>query len=853
MVEELRRSRSGPALWRFVLTDFLVTLARAWWHSLAAPFSKGASPETGGFLRGAGHDVRYAVRGLIRSPVFTVVATLTLVIGIGANTAIFSLIHQLVLKPLPYPDQDQLVVVWATDEQSGREGIQVSYGDMMDIAEQNEVFSDVGVISRNALTLGSSDGPVRVTTRGVSRGFFRALGVNAALGRTFVDDDFVRSDSAPSYVTLMSHGLWTTLGADPAIVGQSITVNGSPVEVIGVLPAGFDFEFPSAGVQLWFPLVLSQEMRHNRSFYGFEAIARLRPGVTLPQARANLAGIGDQLEEDFLETNANRGFTVVPLQQEVVGDTKGMLVLLMGVVVLVLLIGCANVANLMLSRLTARRQELAVRTALGARPGRLVRQLLTEALVLSTVGAVLGVAAAWIGIDAIAAGSDDPRVNAVGLEWPVMLFATGVTLLTSLIFGAVPGWIVSRTRPAVALHSGTRGSEGDNNRLRQGLAVAQVAVALTLLVGAGLLVSSVRQALAADTGFDRSRVLTFRVSLPPDKYPDRFAATAWYTMMAEELTALPGVEAVGVTNSIPLSGSFGSAWFTVEGRPTPVGETPPDVGYNRVMPGYFEAMGIPLLQGRSFSQADVDQDRHVTVISQSVARQIFGDESPLGRRIELGAPSGDWHEIIGVVGDTRSRGLVAEVRPEAYDLMGPHWSRSNSVAIRATGDPALLAESVRRVVTRLEDRAPVYSIATMDQLAADRLEDERSMMSLVGGFALVALVLATVGLYGVLAYGVSRRTREIGIRLALGGQRNDVVGMVVGQGMRLIAVGLLLGLVMALALTRLIESLLFGVSPMDPLTFGMSAAAMCLVGLAASWYPALRAGRVDPVIAIRED
>ena len=841
------------AFWRFMLTDVLFTLVRAWIHTLASLLRTPYTALRTGAVGGVGHDLRYAVRGLIRSPVFTLVATVTLALGIGANTAIFGLVHQLVMKPLPYDDPDRLVAVWATDEQSGRDAIQVSYGDIVDVAEQNEVFSNVGIIYRSASTLGSADGPTRVRSRFVNTDFFRTIGVNAVLGRTFVEQDIVRDLESQEYVVLLSHAVWSARGADPDIVGQTITISGAPVEVIGVLPTGFDFEFPNAGGLLWFPLAMSEDMRSNRSFYGFEAIARLGPDVTLEQARANLATIGDRLEEAFIETNAHRGFTAVPLHDQVVGDTRSILLMLLGVVGFVLLIACANVANLLLSRLTSRRRELAVRTAIGAPPGRLVKQLLTEAVVLASLGATVGVAVAYIGVEALTTGASDPRVQTMRLEWPVLVFATGITMVTALLFGAAPALLVSKLRPVAALHGG-RSSEGaGTHRLRQGLVVAQVSVALTLLIGAGLLVSSLGNALSVDPGFDRERMLTFRLSLPGSDYPDARSATAWYTELVSELRALPGVEAVGVTNTMPLSGSSSSSWFTVDGRSTPDGEMPPTVGYNRVMPGYFQAMGIPLLRGRDFSQADVDQQRHVTIISEAVARQVFPDEDPIGQRAELGPPSGDWHEIIGIVGDTKGLGLVVEARPEAYDLMGPHWSRTNAVAVRTTGDPALLGEAVRRVVTQLEDQAPVYQLSTMDELAADRLQGERDLMAMVSAFAIIALVLAAVGIYGVMAYGVSQRTKEIGIRLALGGRRNDILGLVIGQGMRVITIGLVLGVALALVLTRALESMLFGVSATDPATFGVVALGLGVVGLFACWLPALRAGRVDPVVAIRTE
>jgi putative ABC transport system permease protein len=852
MTEMSRHHGSGFAFWRFMLTDVLVTLAHSWLDTLTTLLRTPYTALRTGALGGVGHDLRYAARGLIRSPLFTMVAAVTLALGIGANTAIFGLVHQLVMKPLQYHDSERLVAVWAIDEQSGRDGIQVSYGDIMDIAEQNEVFGTIGVIYRDAMTVGSTDGPARVTVRHVSTDFFRTIGVNAALGRTFVEEDVINDGERQQYVVLLSHAMWISRGADPDIVGQTIAISGTPVEVIGVLPTGFDFEFPEAGASLWFPLTMSDDMRSNRSFYGFESIARLRPGVTLDQARANLATIGDRLEASFFETNAHRGFTAVPLHDEVVGDTRPMLLMLMGVVGFVLLIACANVANLLLSRLTARRRELAVRTAIGAPRSRLLRQLLTEALLLATLGAALGVALAYLGVEAMTASNGDPRVQTMRLEWPVLMFATGVTVVTALLFGAAPGLLVSKLRPTAALHEGTRASEGTGtHRLRQGLVVAQVAVALTLLIGAGLLVSSLGKALSVDPGFDRERVLTFKLSLPGSDYPDPRSATAWYTELVSELRALPGVEAVGVTSHMPLSGATSSSWFTVDGRTTPEGEMPPTVGYNRVMPGYFQAMGIPLLRGRDFSQADVDQERHVTIISQAVARQIFPDEDPIGQRAELGPPLGDWHEIIGVVGDTKGRGLIVDMRPEAYDLMGPHWDRANAVAVRATGDPALLGETVRRVVTRLEDQAPVYQLATMDDLASERLQAERDLMSMVSAFAIVALVLAAIGIYGVMAYGVSQRTKEIGIRLALGGRRNDILGLVIGQGMRLISLGLVLGVGLALLTTRALESMLFGVSASDPATFGIVAVGLGMVGLFACWLPAVRAGKVDPVVAIR--
>lgn len=799
-------------------------------------------------------DLRFAWRGLRRAPGFALASVLTLALGLGANLALFTLVHQVLLSPLPYPEPDRLTVLWAKYRDRPDHWGQISFGDFVDIAALDEVFASASLIYLDEVTL-LGDGPAaRIPSRTVSHGLFRQLGVTPLLGRSFAADE---GREGSDDVALLSHQLWRgRFGGDPEIVGRIVSIDGTPTEIVGVLPAGFDLAFPEAGAALWKPLAEDvPRLQGNRAFYAFYAVMQLASEVSIERANEALAATAARLETAYPETNAGRVFTVTPLREELVGDVRPALLLLSGAVVLILLIAGANSASLLLGRLTARRAELAVRAALGAGRGRLIRQLLIESLLLA---ALAGTAAAVLAIAILhlvtRTGWEAP-VGALEPGPPVIAFGLLLTLATGLVFGTVPALIMTRLGAAGALHGARASAWRAPLALRGSLVAGQIGLATMLLIVSGLLLASMREIVEVETGFDRRGLLTAYVALPGDRYPSPTEVVAYLRAAREALEALPGVTAAGVSSTLPLEGRFSGSWVSVEGRPIAPGRVPPTAGYQQVMPGWFEALGVPLLSGRPFTASDVDAARHLSIINRTAAEQLFPGEDPVGKRIKLGPPdsSDEWHEIVGVVADVRTRGLLEEHRPEAYDLMGAHWGRTRTLAVRVDGAPGALAPTVRRALEDLDPQVAIYRLRTLDDVARAGVGDRQRLLELIAALALVALALAAVGIYGVMAYSVLQRRREMGIRMALGSTPAEVLSLVLGRGARLVAIGLGAGLAGTAMLTSWLQSYLIRVSALEPSTYAAVSVLLAAIGIAACAGPALRAGATDPARAIRDE
>jgi putative ABC transport system permease protein len=799
-------------------------------------------------------DVRHAARRLARSPGFTATAVLTIGLGAGATTVMFSAVHGLLLKPLPYPEPERLVMVrGARRAQPGSD--MISYPDYRDWRDQSRSFEAIAALRSADVTLAGPGGPERIEGAAVTASFFRVLRVAPALGRLFPAE---ADRPGGERVAVLGHGLWQRrFGADPTLVGQSILLSGHAHTVIGILPAGFRPPREVGRAEVWTPLARDGGNLEQRGSRYLVAIGRLQPGIRIAQAGAELATVSRRLEREHPD-NAGVSVLVESLHADTVGAVRRPLLVLLGAVGFVLLIACTNVANLVLPRGLARRRELAIRAALGARRSRLVRQLLLESILLGAMGGLAGLVLALWGVDALVslAPASTPRLQDVALDGGVLGFALALSLATGVAFGLAPALTASGTDVQAALHDSGRSPGLARHPGMRALVVAEIALSLVLMAGAGLMLESFRRLLSVDPGFDPRNVLTFGVSLPETRYARPDQRAAFYAELLERVRTLPGVVSAAAITPLPLGGDGAIATrFTVEGRPTPAPGQKPRAQYRAATAGYFEAMRIPLKKGRSFDPRDRREARPVALVNEALAAEVFSGQDPLGQqlRIGIGVDEGDpkTFEVVGVVGDVRDSGLHAPGRPEIYV---PHPQQSwswMSVVVRASGDPAALVGAVRREVAALDPEQAIYNVRTFSELLSGSLAVHRFIMALLAGFALLALVLATVGVYGVMAGSVERRTGEIGLRLAVGADRSDVLRMVLGQAARLVAAGVTLGLVAAFALTRVMQSLLFGVSPTDPATFAAVAGVLAAAALLASYLPARRAARVDPLTALR--
>jgi putative ABC transport system permease protein len=794
-------------------------------------------------------DLRYATRQLRKSAGFTVVAVTTLALGIGANTAVFSVVDRVLLHPLPYPDSDRIVKVSQTFE--GISTDNASPANYLDWVSQNQIFDEMAASRGWQGSLSTGDRPELVKGSMTTPSFFPLFGVAPILGR-----GLQASDARPGsdHVVVLGYGLWQRyFAADRAIIGRGIRLNGEQYNVVGVMPP--DFSADEYG-ELWLPspwgvpthpLVPDKDPRQFRGRNYLEVWARLKPGVTMQQARVELDTIGRRLETQYPDSNGEVGVTFLPLHEYIVGEIRPVLLVLLGAVVIVLLIGCANVANLLLARATARSKEISIRTALGASRSRLLRQLLTESFLLTLVGGVFGFLLAVLAVPSLLALSppDIRQFKQVGINPGVLGFSFLTSVACGVLFGLLPALQSSRSRPNESLKEGERGSTANRGRTRSALVVAEIGLSLVLLVGAGLLFRSFARLMEVNVGFDPDHLLTFNLGLPSSTDPVR--QLAFYQQVVQRLQALPGVEAVGAVSRLPLSGGNSSRSFNVPGV-----EKGYDADIRVSTPDYFRAMRIPLLKGRSFSESDFDSSLNIAVVNDALARTVFPGQDPIGKQLTHFGPDNLTLQIIGVVGNVRHVGLDADPHSEIYQLLGQAQWPSMFVAIRsAASDATSLTSAAQNVVWSVNKGVPLANVRTMQDLIANSVQRRRFSMLLLTIFAAVAMLLAAIGLYGVMSYSVAQRTHEIGIRMALGARRPDVLALVVKQGMALALMGIAAGAMISLAMTRLISGMLFGITATDPLTFAGVAALLGAVAFLANYLPARRASRVDPMVALR--
>ena len=804
------------------------------------------------FLEELRQDLRYGARRLVKNPGFTVVAVITLALGIGANTAIFSVVNTVLLQPLPYKDSDRLMMVWEENTRQGFPRNSLSAANYIDWRDQNQVFEGTAVLAHQSFNLTGAGEPERIDGRRVSTSLFGVLGVEPQLGRAFLPEE---DQAGSNRVVIISHGLWQRrFGSDTSIIGKPLALNGESYTVVGVMPP--HFQFPSREVDMWVPIAFNAREAANRGRHYLESVARLKPGITLEQARADMNDIATKLQQQYPDTNTGIGAVVIPLHEQVVGDIKPALLVLLGAVGLVLLIACVNVANLLLARAAAREKEIAIRLALGGRRFRLVRQFMTESVLMAAIGGVVGLLLAMSGVNLLRAFIPEniSQVKAVTIDARVLGFTLLASLLTGIIFGLVPATHASKFDLNEPLKEGGRDSSAGSrgNRIRGLLVIAEVAVSLVILIGAGLLIKSFVRLNKVDPGFQAKNLLTMQVVLPQSKYSEPRVRSAFYTELLKRIESLPGVESAAVTNYVPLLMQGDTVGITIEGRPDPGPGQVLDVVTRVISLHYFNALGIEVLQGREFTEQDKAND--VVIINETMARRLWPAEDPIGKRIKVGSfnTSNPWMTIIGMVKDVRQFELTAEPRLQMYlpyeqiPSFPPYH-----LAVRTNVEPLSVATAVRRTVWDIDKDQPVSNIRTMENVVSESVSRQRFSTLLLGLFAAVALVLAAVGIYGVISYSVAQRTREIGIRMALGAQSRDVLKQVIGQGVKLALAGVVVGMIGAFALTRLMRSLLFGVSVTDPLTFVGLSLLLIVVALVACWIPAQRATKVDPLLALR--
>ncbi|MFY9556001.1 MAG: ABC transporter permease [Blastocatellia bacterium] len=802
-------------------------------------------------------DIRYGLRTLRGNFGFTVVAIIALALGIGANTAIFSVVNAVLLRPLPYSDAGRIVAI----QEISREGkrIQVTPANFLDWRAQNTVFEHLAAILERTANLAGTDQAERISLAMTSANFFDVFGAQPLHGRFFVSEDEQAGHPA---IVVLGYGLWQRrFGGDPEIVGKSITLDGTSYTVAGIARAGF--QYPGK-TEAWLPpfrlapaLSEAMDVTRVRGFGFLSAVALLKPGARLEQAKAEMETITAKLREQYPETNNKRFDRVVTLHSHLVGDTSTVLWLLLGAVGFVLLIACANVANLMLVRATARQKEIAIRTALGASRRRIIQQLLTESVMLAIAGGATGLLLAWWGIDLLTRllPKDFPRLQDINLDLAVLGSTILVSLVTGIVFGFAPAWQVSKTDVNEILKDNSRGAMGGaNNRLRSVLVVAEVALSLVLLVGAGLLFRSFLQLQSVQIGFNPQQVLTLRLTPSGTNFREDPQYVAFYKQVEERLTAIPGVEAVGAINTLPLVKGPTTA-FRVEGRPLLPIDQWPGANYRNVNPSYFRALNILILQGRGFEERDNASAPLVALINRATAEHDFAGEDPVGKRINFGGTDSNrqpiWFEIVGVVGNVRSIELKEEPLPEVYTASLQDAFGGMSFVIRTTIEPVGLTPAVRQAVQDVDKAQPVADIRTMENVVSESVMQPRFNVTLLGIFGGIALVLSAAGIYGVMAYTVAQRTHEIGIRIALGAEAGDVLKMILSQGLRLTATGIALGILVSVVLTRFLSGLLFGISATDPLTFAVVALFLAGVALVACFVPARRAAGTDPMIALR--
>lgn len=804
-------------------------------------------------------DLRFGWRMLARSPGFTAVAIIALALGIGANTAIFSVVNAVVLRPLPIHKPGRVVAVHERYTQIGLPSIGVSAPDFVDISRLTKVFENTAVLSSKNFNLTGVGHPQRLNGLLVSGGFFPLMGVKPVLGRWFLPSE---DKPGADHVAVISGGLWKgAFGADPRIVGKSIALDSENYTIVGVMPSSFDL--PNMMPDLWAPLVLTPvqlDPVKERSHQWLFMLARLRPGVTMAQAQTALNGVARRLMREYpnyFPPRIGYGMKVVQLLPDLIGTTGKFLFVLLAGVGFVLLIACSNVASLMLARATARSREMALRAALGAGRLRIVKQLLTESLLLSIIGGAIGLILAVWGVDLLKTigPRNVPRLNESGVDGLVLAFTAAVSLLSGLLFGLAPALGASKPNLQETLkESGRSGSTGARRqRLRSLLVVGEIALTLVLLVGCFLMIESFHHLLDVNPGFDPHNVLTLQITLPDTQYSKPDQITRFYTTLLDQVSHLPGVETAGAVDVLPFNKFGNSGSFYIQGNRLLAGGILPHADVRRVMPGFFSAMRVPLKRGRVFTDSDTASSPRAAIVDDVLAKEYWPNQDPIGHRISMASSTPEWYTIVGVVGNVRNRGFSAPRKGVLYFPLAQRPKTHMSLVVRAASNPAGLAGAIHQAVEGIDRQQPVYGVKTMEQYVSESVTDQRLAVFLLATFGALALILASVGIYGVISYSVSQRTHEIGVRAALGAQRGDILKMVLGQGLWLAALGVVAGIIAALGLTQLIANLLYGVKPADPVAFAVVSPALIAVALLACYIPARRATKVNPTIALRHE
>jgi predicted permease len=793
-------------------------------------------------------DIRFGLRGLIKNKNFTIVAVLTMALGIGANTIIFSIVNTVLLRSLPYPTPDRLVRIEGDNPQKGINTSNVSVPDFVEWQKESQVFEYMSLfVSGNALLTGEAE-TERVGAAAVSENMFALLGVSPEMGRVFTKEEMLEEDST---VAIISHGLWKRrFGSEQLILGKKINVNSRAVDVIGVMPAGFDF--PNE-VDMWVPLIVDyvKEPRDNR---WLQAVGRLKPGVSLEQAETQLDIISGRLSAQYVDTNSGWGVHLIEFHEFLIGDIRTPFNVLMGVVLFVLLIACANVANLLLARSASRQKEIAIRMALGATRLRLMRQFLTESFLLALLGGIAGLLLSYFSIDLLISISptDIYRIKQVSIDGRVLAFTFVFSVLTGILFGIAPA--LQNSKPAIehSLKEGSRGLVKGRHQLRSTLVIAEVTLAIVLLVGAGLLLKTFLRLIEVDPGFNPENVLTMRIPLDRKKYEGPAKVVSFYQNLIERVESLPGVRSASAATNLPLRGGGFYVYKGVipEGRQQTMEESI-NASYCEITPGYFRSFEIPLIKGRFFNEQDTDQSSKVIIINESLARRVWPNEDPIGKRFKMWRDEEGAREVVGVVKDARLNGLDKEPESQMYVPHTQGSSPSMSLIVKTATDAVSFNTAVRETIRTLDKDVPVFSSKTMEQVVATSASSRRFNMLLVGIFASIALLLSAIGIYGLIFYSVSQRTQEIGIRIALGAARYDIFKLVIGHGMLLVSIGVIIGLLASLALTRVMSSLLYNVSSSDPVTYFGVAFMLLVVAFVACYLPARRAATVDPITALR--
>jgi putative ABC transport system permease protein len=794
-------------------------------------------------------DIRYSIRSLLKHRRFTMIAVITLALGIAANTAIFSVVNSVLLRPLPYPDSDHLMALREFNMPKQPDA-QIAPGNFLEWRRQNPVFSALAAYRNISYNLTGDGDAERLLAGRVSAGLFTVLGVRPVLGR-----DFLAEEDQPGHekVVLISYGLWQRrFGSDVNVIGRTLKLSGENFTVVGVLAAGF--RLPDARErELWTPIAFTGNERELHNAHYVEAIARLKPGITLEQAQTEMNAIAARLAQQYPEANSGWNVRVTPLLDFVVGDAKAVLWLLVGAVGFVLLIVCVNVANLLLARAVDRQKEMAIRAALGAARLRVIRQLMTESVLLALVGGVVAWPLAVWGVQALLAlaPQDLPRIATVTIDHRAFLFTLGIALLTGLVFGLAPALQLSKIDLNRTLKDGREGNRSARqHRLGNVLIISEVALALVLLISGALLLRTFWQLRRVDPGFDYQNTLAVTIQLSEKKYTNDEKISLFNQQLLQRITTLPGVQSAGTTRILPIIHDL-PAGFYLEGRPREKENQLPQTNYAAVSPDYFKAMGIPLLKGRTFSDRDTTGTPRVAIISQTMAQRYFPNEEAIGKRINVITGPERFREIVGIVGDVKQNGLNRETRPHTYEPFAQAPNQFMTLIVRADSDPAALVPAIRSQVFEIDGEQPLQSVRTLEAMVSNSIRQQRFTAIVLSIFAVAALSLAIAGLYGVISYSVAQQTHEIGIRMALGARSRDVLKLVVTQGMKLTILGLAIGVVAAMLLTRLISNLLFGVTATDPLTFALLVAMLLAVALVACYIPARRATKVDPLVALR--